>query len=477
VTELRLDRKSDALSGSIFIAPRQFAGMDIVTLPEVRQTRVRYLILAVLFAVSCFSFGDRVALSLAGAAMGQAIHPTPVRMGYLFSAFSWAYVLGQLPSGGLLDRFGSRRVYGIAIILWSICAFLTGFAGYLTAGAAFTEIFILRLFSGLAQAPVFPGNGRIVASWFPTTERGRASAIFNSSQYFALLIFAPIFGWIIHRYGWQSCFWFMGLVGFALSLIWFTNIYSVKEHPRISPVEIAAIECGGGLVNTDRRNLTNSGNNTLTWATVKMLLSHRMLVGIYIGQYCITTLTWFFLTWFPVYLAQARHMSILNVGFAAAVPGLCGGFGGILGGVLSDKLLHSGHSLSFARKAPIMAGMALSMTMIACNYAQAQSIMLLFMSVSFFGKGVGALGWTVVSDTSPKGMVGMNGALFNLIGNIAGITTPIIIGYLVQKTGSFNDVLIFVSLTALCAIVSYGPIVGEIKRLDLIASVPAERAV
>ena len=167
-------------------------------------------------------------------------------------------------------------------------------------------------------------------------------------------------------------------------------------------------------------------------------------------------------------------MSILKVGFAAAVPGLCGGFGGILGGVLSDRLLHRGHSLSFARKAPIMAGMALSMTMIACNYAQAQSIMLLFMSVSLFGKGLGALGWTVISDTSPKGMVGMNGALFNLIGNVAGITTPIIIGYLVQKTGSFNDVLIFVSLTALCAIVSYGPIVGEIKRLDLTAP---ERAV
>jgi ACS family glucarate transporter-like MFS transporter len=417
-----------------------------------------------------------VALSLAGAAMGQAVNITPVRLGYLFSAFSWAYVLAQLPSGALLDRFGSRRVYGISIILWSICAFLTGFAGYLTAGAAFTVIFILRLFSGLAQAPVFPGNGRIVASWFPTAERGRASAIFNSSQYFALLIFAPIFGWIIHRYGWNRCFWFMGVLGFALALVWFTNIYSVKEHPRISPLEIATIESGGGLVNTDHGNEAKSGSNTLTWATVKMLLSHRMLVGIYIGQYCITTLTWFFLTWFPVYLAQARHMSILKVGFAAAVPGLCGGIGGILGGVLSDKLLHRGHSLSFARKAPIMAGMALSMTMIACNYVQAQSIMLLWMSVSFFGKGFGALGWTVISDTSPKGMVGMNGALFNFIGNMAGITTPIIIGYLVQKTGSFNDVLIFVSLTALCAIVSYGPIVGEIKRLDLTAGAP-ERAV
>ena len=83
-------------------------------------------------------------------------------------------------------------------------------------------------------------------------------------------------------------------------------------------------------------------------------------------------------------------MSIVKVGFAAAVPGLCGGFGGIRGGVISDRLLRCGHSLSFARKAPIMAGMALSMTMIACNYAQAQSLMLALMSISFFGKGVGA---------------------------------------------------------------------------------------
>ena len=121
----------------------------------------------------------------------------------------------------------------------------------------------------------------------------------------------------------------------------------------------------------------------------------------------------------------------------------------------------------FSRKTPIIAGMLLSVTMIGCNYAAAQAVMLLLMSLSFFGKGFGSLGWTVISDTSPKGMVGLNGALFNLIGNLAGITTPIIIGYLVKKTGSFDDVLIFVGMTALCAVVSYGPIVGEIKRLDL----------
>jgi MFS transporter, ACS family, glucarate transporter len=440
--------------------------VHILPLQEVRQTRVRYLIVAILFAVSCFSYGDRVALSIAGTVITRELSISPLKLGYLFSAFSWAYVLGQLPAGGLLDRYGSRSVYGISIIAWSVCAGLTGFAGYLAGGVAFSAIFVLRLLSGFAQAPVFPGNGRIVAAWFPASERGRASAIFNSSQYFALLIFAPIFGWIIQAAGWRGCFWFMGALGLVLTLIWFGNVYSVQQHPRVSSAEIEFIEAGGGLVTTDQAHAIVN-RIPLTWATIRMLLSHRMLVGIYIGQYCITTLTWFFLTWFPIYLSQARHMSILKVGFAAAVPGLCGGFGGILGGVISDRLFHQGRSLSFARKAPIMAGMALSMTMIGCNYAHSQIVVLLLMSIAFFGKGIGALGWTVISDTSPKGMVGMNGALFNLIGNMAGIITPIVIGYLVEKTGSFDDALIFVSLTALCAIVSYGPIVGEIKRLDL----------
>jgi ACS family glucarate transporter-like MFS transporter len=439
--------------------------MDNPTLPEAGQTRVRYLIVCILLAVSCLSYGDRVALSIAGAAMAKDIHLGPIRLGYLFSGFSWAYVMGQLPSGGLLDRFGSKRVYGISIAVWSIFAFLTGFAGYLAADAAFTAIFLLRLASGFAQAPIFPGNVRTVAAWFPTAERGRASAVFNSSQYLALPIFAPIFGWIVHVAGWRSCFWFLGALGVLITLLWFMNMHSVTSHPRISPAEIDFIERGGGLVHTDRDS--EAMTNPLSWATVKMLLSHRMLVGIYIGQYCVTTLTWFFLTWFPVYLSQARHMSILEVGFAVAVPGLCGGFGAILGGAISDKLLNSGRSLSFARKAPIMVGMVLSMTMIACNYAHAQSAMLLFMSIAFFGKGIGSMGWTVISDTSPKGLVGMNGALFNFIGNIAGITTPIVIGYLVEKTGSFNDALIFVSVIAFCTIVAYGPIVGEIKRLDL----------
>jgi len=222
-----------------------------------------------------------------------------------------------------------------------------------------------------------------------------------------------------------------------------------------------------GLVNLDRVTGAKPSGAPLTWAGVRQLLSQRMLVGIYIGQFCITTLTYFFITWFPVYLVQARHLSLLRGGFAAALPALCGSVGGILGGVYSDGLLRRGRSLTFARKAPIIAGMLLSVTMIACNHTNLEALVMFFMSLAFFGKGFGALGWTVIADTSPKELIGLNGGLFNLFGNTAGITTPIVIGYLVKRTGSFNDALIFVGLTALLAIFSYVVIVGEIKRLEL----------
>jgi ACS family glucarate transporter-like MFS transporter len=130
-----------------------------------KNTHIRYLIVTMLFIASCFSYGDRVALSIAGAAMQKELALDPVKLGFLLSSFSWAYVAGQLPSGGLLDRFGSKRVYGISIVCWTVCAFLIGFTGYLATAWIFSTIFILRLLSGLAQSPVFPGNGRIVAAW------------------------------------------------------------------------------------------------------------------------------------------------------------------------------------------------------------------------------------------------------------------------------------------------------------------------
>ena len=139
----------------------------------------------------------------------------------------------------------------------------------------------------------------------------------------------------------------------------------------------------------------------------------------------------------------------------------------MLGGVISDFLLRKTGSLTWARKIPIVVGMLMSMSMILCNYVQSQSLVIELMALAFFGKGVGALGWAVVSDTSPKEIAGVSGGLFNTFGNIASITTPIVIGYIVQSTGSFNGALVYVGANALVAIISYLVVVGEIKRVEL----------
>jgi ACS family glucarate transporter-like MFS transporter len=387
-------------------------------------------------------------------------------MGFVFSAFAWSYVVAQLPGGWLLDRFGSKITYFFSIFLWSVFTMLTGTAGFVAGGAAVTLMFALRLLVGAAEAPSFPANSRIASSWFPTHERGLAAAIFNSAQYFATVLFAPIMGWLVHAYGWHSVFYVMGGLGILMSLVWLKTIYGPKQHPKVNAAELEYIQQGGALVDLDAGK-KSAPAQVDTLAVIRELLSNRMLLGVYIGQYCITTLTYFFLTWFPVYLVQERHMTILKAGFVASLPAIAGFLGGIVGGWLSDRLAKAGYSLSVSRKVPIVAGMLLSMSMIACNYIEADALVVACMSLAFFGKGVGALGWAVVSDTSPKEAGGLSGALFNTFGNTAGITTPIAIGYIVQNTGSFAGALVFVGANAALAIACYLFIVGDIQRVSL----------
>ena len=163
-------------------------------------------------------------------------------------------------------------------------------------------------------------------------------------------------------------------------------------------------------------------------------------------------------------------MTILKAGFVASLPAIAGFLGGVVGGTISDRLAKAGFSLSMSRKLPIVMGMMLSMSMIACNYIEQDMLIVAVMALAFFGKGVGALGWAVVADTSPKEAGGLSGALFNTFGNIAGITTPIVIGYILQATGSFAGALVFVGANAALTIFSYVFIVGEIKRVKLVKS-------
>ncbi|SEN92435.1 MFS transporter, ACS family, glucarate transporter [Duganella sp. CF517] len=437
-----------------------------MTTQQAPATRVRWLILAILFAVTTINYADRATIAIAGPELKKLLGLSPVQMGYVFSAFAWSYVLAQLPGGWLLDRFGTKITYFFSIFMWSLFTLLMGTVGFLTGAAALTALFCLRLAVGASEAPSFPGNSRLASSWFPTAERGTAAAIFNSAQYFATVLFGPLMGWLVHTHGWESVFYVMGGLGILMSFIWLKMVYGPKDHPRINAAELAYIKEGGALIDLESKDKAVATTKLDTGSAIRQLLGNRMLLGVYIGQYCINTLTYFFLTWFPVYLVTERHMTILKAGFVAALPAVAGFLGGVLGGVISDRLIKRGFSLSVARKTPIVCGLLLAMSMIICNYVETDWLVITVMSLAFFGKGIGALGWAVVADTSPKEAGGLSGALFNTFGNTAGITTPIVIGYILQETGSFAGALVFVGANAAVAILCYVLMVGEIKRFE-----------
>jgi ACS family glucarate transporter-like MFS transporter len=433
-----------------------------------KKSNFRWAIVSLLFFVTAINYADRTVLSIAGPALAKSLDLNSVSMGYIFSAFGWSYVLAQLPGGWLLDRFGSRKIYAISLFAWSFFTFITGFVGFFTGITAVVVLFILRFMLGIAEAPAFPANSRITVAWFPTKETGTAAAIFNSAQYFATVLFAPLLGFIVHTYGWKYSFMFMGIVGFVFLIFWLKFVHAPKKSKYINKAELEYITKGGALIEMDHIVKDKKENiETPKWKYLSQLLKNRMFIGVYIAQYCINAITFFFITWFPVYLVQSRGMTILKAGFVAVLPALFGFVGGNLGGIFSDYLLRKGATLSVARKVPIVTGMLLSMSMIFCNYTGVEWLVIAFMAVSYFGKGIGALGWAVNADTAPKEITGLSGALFNTCGNLSSIVTPIAIGYIIGATGSFNWALIFVSIHAFLAIVSYIFVVGKIQRFEL----------
>jgi ACS family glucarate transporter-like MFS transporter len=418
-----------------------------------------------IFAVTSINYADRATFSIAGASASKELGLSSVAIGYILSAFAWAYVIAQVPGGVLLDRFGTKRIYAGAIALWSAFTFTQGFAGFIPGLSAITMLFGLRFLVGLAEAPSFPGNSRIVAAWFPSSERGTASAIFNSAQYFSLVVFAPLMGWVAHHFGWRRVFYVMGTLGVLAALAFWRVVHDPVRHPRINQAELDHIEAGGGLIALDEANAGKPSN--FRWSNIKQLLTNRMLLGIYLGQYCINVLTYFFVTWFPIYLVKERGLSILDAGFAAAAPALFGFIGGVAGGYGSDWLLKRTGSLDIARKTPLLIGMLLASLIIACVYIDQEWLIVTVMAIAFFGKGIASLGWAVISDVSPRKLAGLTGGVFNMFGNSAGIVTPIVIGYIVAATDSFDGALIFVGAHCLLTIFAYFVIVGPIRRLEL----------
>ena len=155
-------------------------------------------------------------------------------------------------------------------------------------------------------------------------------------------------------------------------------------------------------------------------------------VGVYLGQFCLTSTLWFFLTWFPTYLVKYRGMDFIKSGFLASVPFLAAFIGVLCSGVLSDFLIRRGATVGLARKLPIILGLLISTSMIGANFTDSTPWVIFFLAVAFFGNGLASITWSLVSALAPVRLLGLTGGVFNFVGNLSSICTPIVIGLLVS---------------------------------------------
>ena len=417
-----------------------------------QPTRARFGILALISAATMLNYLDRSVLGVAKPALTAELHIGPEVMGLIFSAFSWTYALAQVPGGFVLDKFGTRITYGLSLFLWSAATALHGLA----SGVA--GLLGARLALGLAESPCFPANSRVLASWFPQGERARANSVYAVGQYIGLGLLIPVLGWIVATWGWRSLFWLVGGIGVVFSGVWFLY-YREPQDSHANAAELAMIEAGGGLSTLQAP--------PFSWALLGRLIRKRQVLGASIGQFCGNSTLVFFLTWFPSYLADERGMDFLKSGWAAALPYLAASVGVLVGGQISDWLIRRTGSATLGRKLPIIAGLLLTSTMVGANFTDSNDMVIAIMSLAFFGQGMVNLGWTLITDVAPREAVGVTGGLFSLCANVAGIVTPLVIGFIVGATGSFYGALAYIAALGLVGAAAYIFVVGPVIRVSL----------
>lgn len=415
-------------------------------------SRARLGILALLTVGTMINYLDRTVISVAAPLLSKDLGLDAAVMGVVFSAFSWTYAAAQIPGGIVLDRVGVRLTYFLSLTIWSTFTLLQGLTG------GFFSLMLCRLGLGVAEAPAFPCNSRVLGTWFPQQERARATGVYSIGQYFGLAFMSPVLFWIAAEFGWRVLLIAVGAAGILFGIVWYT-LYRDPLQSRANRAELDHIAAGGGLTPA-------SAAVSFKWRNIGFLLGHRQILGASIGQFCGNATLVFFLTWFPTYLATERHMTWIKAGFFASLPYIAALVGVLSGGWLSDFLLRRTGSANIARKLPVVSGLLLASTIVVANFVDSDTLVIAVMSVAFFGQGMVNLGWTLLTDIAPKPLMGLTGGVFNLCANLAGIVTPLAIGFIVKATGSFFWALGFIGCLALLGVLSYLLILGDVKRVE-----------
>jgi sugar phosphate permease len=409
---LRLDRMR---------VPESNVALEIAASPP---TKTRWLVLLLISLMYMITYMDRTGISIAAPPMAKEFGLSQTALGIVFSVFLWAYALGQIPLGSLADRLGPRLVLLIIVPCWSVMTAMTAIAGGLAS------LIVIRFVFGLAEAGAFPTATRAMQLWFPKAERGIVHGVTHSFSRFAVAIVSFIAVSIMVAFGWRWIFYVFGAAG----LLWSVAFYFLyrnlpEEDAKVNQSELAQIrgrDLDGAIKQVDLHQ-----HVAPPW---RVIFRSANMWYIAAGYCCFYYGTYFFMTWFPTYLLEYRHLSLKSVGVLASLPLLAGMVGDIVGGTLTDTVYRKTGKLKFARRvvaAPAMLVSGACLIPAAMTHSAGTAILCLTASL-FFLELVISPAWAVPMDVGGEYSGTVSGVM-NMAGSLAASLSPIIFGALVQR--------------------------------------------
>ena len=384
-----------------------------------RIGRYRWVICALLFFATTINYIDRQVLGILATddAFKRQIGWNEAEYGYVNTAFQAAYAVGLLVVGGLMDRFGTRKGFSVAIVFWSVAAMCHSFArSAFGFGAA-------RFALGLGEAGNFPAAIKTVAEWFPKKERALATGIFNSGSNVGAIVAPLAVPFIAVTYGWQWAFIITGALGFIWLAFWLAVYRKPEEHPKLSRAELAHIQ-SDPLEPTTR----------IPWAR---LLPHRQTWAFALGKFLTDPVWWVYLFWLPKFLNTTYGLNITQIGLPLVVIYIVADIGSIGGGWLSSSLIKRGWPVNRARKSTmLLCALAVVPIMFASQASNLWVAVGLISIAAAAHQGWSANLFTMVSDMFPRRAVGSVVGIGGMAGAVGGMLIATTVGLILQYTGS-----------------------------------------
>jgi MFS transporter, ACS family, glucarate transporter len=295
---------------------------------------MRYVLVVWLMVMGAIAFMDRTNISIAGIELGREYHIDNTHLGWVFSAFLIGYASFQIPGGVLARRFGPRKVLTFGVLWWGVFTALTAVAPA-GAPAALLMLILIRIALGAGEAVMFPAANQFEERWIPMEERGRSNGIIFGGVGLGSAVAPPILTAIILRYGWHVSFWFCAVLGVAAGVVWYAAARNTpEEHPWVSAAELKHIAGGRGDA-SGVKPANGAAHKKTPW---RKILTSRNILAITGSYFTYGYVSWIFFSWFYIYLAQVRGLSLKTSAWFSMAPFMAMTIGCMLGGTASDWL-------------------------------------------------------------------------------------------------------------------------------------------